>query len=210
MGNFDRTINLASPKPDSLKPSIREFVNSLKNFSLQAMTLADLPAIMAIEQYAYATPWPEASYRHELEHGMRSFFDLLTYRRQAIGYSGIWYFVEEVHLGTLVVHPALQRQGLGELLLLNVIQRAIALNTKTVTLEVRPTNVAAQQLYLKYGFEEAGYRKNYYRDREDAIIMTTIPLTSPPFQTLLASLIDRVTSRIIGLNPDAVDLILTN
>ncbi len=208
MEYFDRAPNLASPKSESPTSSIHQFVNSLNNFTLRAMTPADLPAVMAIEQDAYATPWPEASYRHELEHGTRSCFDLLTYRRQAIGYSGVWHFVEEAHLGTIVVHPALQRQGLGEMLLLNILQRAITLNIKTVTLEVRPSNVAAKQLYLKYGFEEVGYRKNYYRDDEDAIIMTTPPLTSPPCQALLASLIDRATSRITRLQPDTADLSL--
>jgi len=42
-----------------------------------------------------------------------------------------------------------------------------------ITLEVRASNTAAQELYLKYGFTVKGIRRGYYsNDREDAVIMT--------------------------------------
>ena len=41
----------------------------------------------------------------------------------------------------------------------------------SMTLEVRSSNAVAQNLYRKYGFKMAGVRKEYYSDREDAIIM---------------------------------------
>lgn len=41
-----------------------------------------------------------------------------------------------------------------------------------MTLEVRKSNLVAQNLYVKCGFEPRGIRKNYYTDtKEDAIIM---------------------------------------
>ena len=41
-----------------------------------------------------------------------------------------------------------------------------------MTLEVRVSNITAQNLYRKLGFEERGIRKGYYTDtHEDALIM---------------------------------------
>jgi len=209
MQSMNRPLDGASSKIEPPGPSVQEFVKTLADFSLRPMTTADLPAVMSVETRAYAVPWPEATYWHELEFGTRSYFYLLACREQVIGYSGMWHFVDEVHLGTIVVHPALQRRGLGNILLANVIQQAIQLHTQTVTLEVRPSNVSARHLYEKFGFEEVGRRKNYYRDHEDAIIMTTAPLASPSYRTRLAALVDDAANRLMALKPEAIVNLLT-
>ena len=66
-----------------------------------------------------------------------------------------------------------RRLGVGSMLLEAVIERAKKLGLSILTLEVRQSNIAAQGLYRKYGFEEIGVRKRYYSDNnEDAVIMT--------------------------------------
>ena len=46
---------------------------------------------------------------------------------------------------------------------------------------MRLSNLAARRLYEKYGFRPVGLRPRYYSDdNEDALIMTTEPLESPP------------------------------
>lgn len=174
--------------------------------TLQPMTIEDLPNVMAIENSAYAVPWPEASYRQELLHGNRSYFDLAKYRGKIIGYSGMWHFVDEVHLGTIVTHPKAQKMGVGEFLLVNVINRALRLSANVVTLEVRPTNTAARALYTKYGFEEVGHRKHYYRDREDALIMTTPVVNSEAYQALFQPLATALFLRLAGFRLDSATL----
>ena len=95
------------------------------------------------------------------------------------GYVGFWVMAEEAHITTIAVSEDLQRRGIGELLLLTVIDRARELYANVVTLEVRVSNIGAQNLYLKYGFKQVGVRKAYYTDnREDAYIMTTGDITS--------------------------------
>ncbi|WBL35221.1 hypothetical protein O0235_10520 [Tepidiforma flava] len=60
---------------------------------------------------------------------------------------------------------------------------------ESVTLEVRVSNEAARALYRRYGFYEVGIRKRYYADNhEDAIIMTTERLDSPPYRERLERL----------------------
>lgn len=171
-------------------------------FTLQKMSVEDLPEVMALEQLAYTTPWPEESYRQELLHGTRSYFDVIRYQGKLIGYSGMWHFVTEVHLGTIVTHPAIRKMGVGEFLLINVINRTLKLAATVVTLEVRPSNIAARTLYTKYGFEEVGYRKNYYRDHEDALIMTTVAVDSEAYQAQFKPLAEQLFCRLANFSPD--------
>lgn len=148
---------------------------------LRPMVADDIPAVMKIERVSYATPWDEIVYRQSLTTD-HAYFDVAVYQNHIIGYTGMWNFVDEVHLGTIVSHPAVRGKGIGELLLVNVIGHAHTLKAETVTLEVRPSNHPARALYEKYYFKEVGYRKKYYGGKEDAIIMTTPTLDGVEFQ----------------------------
>ena len=100
-----------------------------------------------------------------------------------VGFQGTWYMVDEAHVVTVGVRADYKSKGIGELLLIGAIEHAVERGSRVVTLEVRPSNVAARRLYLKYGFSEQGMRKGYYADnREDAIILTTDPIQYVPFQ----------------------------
>ena len=106
-----------------------------------------------------------------------------------IGLVGLWIMAGEAHITTIGVREAYRRQGIGELLLISVIELALMRHSQVVTLEVRATNSAAQALYEKYGFTKAGVRRGYYTDnREDALIMTTDTITSDSFQGRLRRL----------------------
>jgi ribosomal-protein-alanine N-acetyltransferase len=117
--------------------------------------------------------------------------------RRVVGYAGLWLMVNEAHVTTIAVAPEYQGRGLGELLLISLIDKAIELNALCVTLEVRVTNHVAQSLYRKYTFRETGLRRRYYSDNgEDAHIMTTEDVDTPRFQEVLAAnrqaLLDRL------------------
>ena len=166
-----------------------------KTLNLRPMTTADLPQVMAIERASYATPWEEAAYRQALG-SEQAYLDVVTFRGEIVGYSGMWHFVDTVHLGTIVSHPAARGKGIGELLLVNVIARATDLNAEHVTLEVRPSNHPARALYEKYHFSEVGYRKNYYRDKEDALLMTSPPLRDQDFQAMVRTNFEAALARL--------------
>ena len=101
-----------------------------------------------------------------------------------LGYGGFWLMAGEAHISTIAVRPEWRRRGIGELLLVAMLERAVELGADLATLEVRVSNIAAQSLYQKYGFAKVGLRPHYYRDRgEDALIMTTKHLTSAAFQS---------------------------
>ena len=103
-----------------------------------------------------------------------------------VGFAGIWIMADETHIINIAVREDYRRQGIGELLLISIIDLATELKTSIVTLEVRASNTVAQSLYHKYGFSQVGIRKGYYTDnREDAILMSTEKIASTPFQAQL-------------------------
>ncbi len=110
-------------------------------------------------------------------------------RELLAGMAGIWMMVDEAHIVTIGVRKSHRNRGLGEWLLISIIDMAIELGAKVITLEVRVSNVTAQKLYEKYGFFIVGTRKKYYSDNgEDAYIMSTDDLRSESFHNRLKQL----------------------
>src|SRR5215467_13048777 len=111
----------------------------------------------------------------------RSVATIITPQQSSIiGFAGLWLMVDEAHITTIAIHPDYRRHGLGELMLVNLIDIAYNIGANWVTLEVRVSNHVAQNLYRKYGFHEKGIRQKYYSDnQEDALIMWTNEINSP-------------------------------
>lgn len=175
-------------------------------FSVQPMEVSDIPQVTAIEKESFALPWSATSYRHELTQNDLSYYLVVRHqdaptlaaqtpwldrwlnrvrieRTPVVGYSGFWVLDDEAHISTIAVRPNLRGRGIGELLLVAMIEQALSLQTQVVTLEVRVSNRVAQNLYRKYLFEEVGRRRRYYRDNdEDALIMTTPDLDDLVFR----------------------------
>jgi len=104
-------------------------------------------------------------------------------RQYVLGFGSIWVMADEAHLTNIAVRKQYQRQGIGERLLISIIDLAAEHKTDFITLEVRVSNTAAQSLYSKYGFTQVSVRSGYYTDnREDALLMSTESIASAPFQ----------------------------
>ncbi len=107
-------------------------------------------------------------------------------RDKILGLVGMWCMLGDAHIVTIAVRPELRRNGIGELLLVAALQEAQEARQENVTLEYRMSNVAARNMYDKYGFAQIGVRARYYSDNhEDAVLMTTPPLSAPPYRELL-------------------------
>jgi ribosomal-protein-alanine N-acetyltransferase len=84
----------------------------------------------------------------------------------------VWLIVEEAHVATLATHPDFRRQGIGKQLLAHALRQLLAEGAQSSFLEVRESNVAAQEMYRKFGYVVSGRRRRYYKDNdEDAILM---------------------------------------
>jgi [ribosomal protein S18]-alanine N-acetyltransferase len=144
------------------------------------MTLDDLPAVHAIERASFAVPWPDDAYRNEIRSNRLASYVVARLDEQVVGFAGIWVMVDEAHVTTFAVDPRWRRRGVGERLLLALLDLSIARQAREATLEVRLSNLPARKLYEKHGFRPVGIRPRYYSDNgEDALIMTTEALSSP-------------------------------
>jgi ribosomal-protein-alanine N-acetyltransferase len=155
------------------------------------MRLEDLAAVHAIEQASFTSPWPPNAYRSELETNRLAHYLVARagHGGEVVGYGGMWIMVDEAHITTFAVHPAWRRQHIGERLLLAFLDLAIDRAAHEATLEVRLSNLPARRLYEKYGFRPVGLRPRYYSDdHEDALIMTTEPLTERHMRDRVARL----------------------
>jgi ribosomal-protein-alanine N-acetyltransferase len=153
------------------------------------MRLDDLPAIHAIEQASFSSPWPPHAYQSELESNRLAHYLVARVGDTVTGYGGMWLMVDEAHITTFAVHPAWRRQHIGERLLVAFLDLAIERDAHEATLEVRLSNLAARKLYEKYGFRPVGLRPRYYSDdNEDALIMTTEPLADPAMRARIERL----------------------
>jgi ribosomal-protein-alanine N-acetyltransferase len=104
-----------------------------------------------------------------------------------LGYAGMWIMADEAHVTSIASHKEHRHQGIGETLLISLIELAIVKHARIVTLEARVSNQIAQNLYYKFNFDKLGVRKAYYLDnKEDAVIMSTEYIGSPSFREKFA------------------------
>ena len=139
---------------------------------VRRMQLADLPDVLRNERLGYMHPWTEGIFRDCLRNGQECW--LLMSSNLNVGHGILSIAAGESHLLNVCVHPDFQGHGFGRILVEHVLERARAGKASTIFLEVRPSNVAACELYDKLGFNEVGIRKNYYPSkvgREDALVL---------------------------------------
>ena len=173
-------------------------------YRIRPMGQEDISQVAEIDLSCFPTMRPPTNYQSELINPMAHYIvaidDALPVgahnRSQIVGFAGIWLLAGEAHVINIAVREECRRCGLGELLLIGLIHEAQTLGAGIITLEVRPSNVAAQQLYKKYGLAERGRRKAYYTDnRDDALIMTLDDPLSPTYKDSLAALKQNYESR---------------
>lgn len=87
-----------------------------------------------------------------------------------VGYIGISYILENADIISIVVHKDYTKQGVASLLLQEIFKFAKENNIQRIMLEVRNSNLPAQNLYEKHDFKQISIRKNYYDNAEDALI----------------------------------------
>lgn len=115
-----------------------------------------------------------------------------------LAWGGFWLMVDEAHIATIASHPQWRGCGLGQWLMVALMEAAQTRGARVVTLEVRASNALAQKLYEKLGFEITGYRRRYYRDGEDGLIMTTPALAEPTMQARLATALAEAQKRALA------------
>lgn len=113
-----------------------------------------------------------------------------------VAYGGLWLMVDEAHITTIASRPDVRGQYVGELMLTALIDVAIGLAARWVTLEVRVSNSLARSLYKKYSFRSTGIRPRYYSDNhEDALVMWSEDVNVAGFQEMFQERVDSLRHR---------------
>ena len=156
---------------------------SSQDLVIVPMRRAHIRKIMPIEQQVYPRPWTPQVFVEELEQarvGKRHYL-VGTIGNELVGYGGLLYVENDAHVTNIAVYPMWRSRGIATELLLDLAWEANRRGCEAMTLEVRHTNVAAQQLYRRFGFVPAGVRKKYYENRDDAIVMWCAGVQEPEF-----------------------------
>lgn len=186
--------------------------------ALRYMRLADVPQVVTIDRVAFSTPWSARSYAYEVSESNYSYMVVLEHsqeqpltgwkrlirgfnghnhhqRHTIISYGGLWHIMDEAHISTIATHPDWRGQGYGELVLAAMIQRAQMLNACYIVLEVRVSNLTAQNLYHKYGFEIVDTKRRYYRDNDEDAYDMRLNLEDPVIVAQFEALYREVKTR---------------
>lgn len=192
---------------------------------LRDMTRADIRAVGRIESLAYEDAWPARAFDAELANAFARYRvaieepaiasdepermgargAIATLRRRLrrrmrpdriVGFIGVWYMHDQMHLVTIAVDPTQQGRGIGARLLLECMDLAREAELPEIVLEVRVTNERAKALYERFGFHRAGTLLAYYQDNgEDAHVMLSGPLDSAESQLRHATIRDDLRAR---------------
>lgn len=133
----------------------------------------DLAQVYEIERQCFTAPWSINSFKYELEHET-TILKVGVLNEQVIGYVCLRTILDITHVLNIAVLPKFRRRGVGSMLLSNALQelKQSGLKIKSVTLEVRESNLPAIRLYEKFGFKITGRRGGYYHSPdEDAVLM---------------------------------------
>lgn len=149
----------------------------MNDVQIHAGDARDIAAIMPIMDSAFAPEfgeaWTAAQCLSLLSLPQTSLLIAKSGVRNA-GFALTRWVCDEEELLMIGVSPMHQRQGIASALLRQIIESARQSRRNRVFLEVRSNN-SALQFYQRYGFENCGTRKAYYRgskgERFDAVTM---------------------------------------
>jgi ribosomal-protein-alanine N-acetyltransferase len=164
--------------------------------TLRYMRLPDIPAVIAIDRVSFDPAWSARSYAYEVNESTYSHMVVLEQaehekptqgwrklvqsfsgngaeaEERVVAYGGLWHIMDEAHISTIATHPDYRGRGWGEVVLAGMVRRSLTLRAAYIVLEVRVSNVVAQNLYRKYEFELVGVKQRYYHNNgEDAYDM---------------------------------------
>ena len=146
----------------------------MNNIRIVPMTADHLDALEQLERTCFSRPWSRKMLAEELDNQCAAFLVAVEPETEkAVGYAGLLVVADEGYITNVAVDPSCRRQGVAAQLLQVFDNFAKGNHLAFLTLEVRPSNAAAIELYEGFGFREVGRRRNYYDlPKEDALILT--------------------------------------
>ncbi|HSA87913.1 MAG TPA: ribosomal protein S18-alanine N-acetyltransferase [Nitrospira sp.] len=157
----------------------------LSEFEIVPATPDMLPAILALEESCFSSPWTRKMLEAELTSNQFAHFLAAKQHEESstdatpiiIGYHCFWIVFEELRLMNVAVRESMRRKGVGGALVTEALRMGLEQAATRAVLEVRASNDSARSLYTGLGFVQFGSRPRYYTNPiEDAVLMEMNPL----------------------------------
>ncbi|HEX2057634.1 MAG TPA: ribosomal protein S18-alanine N-acetyltransferase [Actinomycetota bacterium] len=167
--------------------------DSVPEIELTRMRRRHLRKVLAIEARVYPRPWSASLFLSELAQKSSRTYLVARHEGEVIAYAGMMFTGLEAHITNIAVDPDFHGRKVGSRLMLRLVTEAIARGARTLSLEVRVSNLPAQSMYGKFGFSVAGVRKGYYIEtKEDALVMVVEDATTNEYRLRLQTLRDEI------------------
>lgn len=156
-----------------IAPKDEEWQEPKGELVIRPMTYSDLDEVTKLEKMCFGWgAWSRGAFASELKRGQKSCFMVARVGGVLVGFAGWRQEGEEAHVANIAVHPKMRGRKIGELLLRTILEEAVRRGLNTSLLEVRKSNLIAQNLYRKYGYKVLTIRRGYYQfPIEDAVVM---------------------------------------
>ena len=176
-----------------MRRSLGTTVDEPVELEVTRMRRRHLKGVMSIERQVYPRPWSPNLFLSEMSELRNRAYLVAKAGKEVVGYAGLMCYGDEAHVTTIAVDPDHQRRKIGTRPLYELIEEAIRMGARAVSLEVRWSNTGAQDLYAKFGFRPVGKRKNYYQEtNEDALVMWADDVRSPDYRERLEQILSQV------------------
>ena len=151
---------------------------------LRRMTISDVAAVHGLEEAIFSMPWSEKDFVYEMTENKVARYLVIEQAGEIVAFAGAHIILDQAHVTNIAVRQDCRGRGLGRMITRALMQYASNLGAEYLTLEVRQSNAAAQNLYKSLGFVKVSVRKRYYEDTgEDAWLMVCdqLPPADPDF-----------------------------
>lgn len=142
----------------------------MEDIIIEKMFLSDLDEISNNLTTEFDDFWNASILETELKNPFSKYI-IAKIDSQIVGFAGVIDTVDQLEITNIVVKKDFRKNGIGNKLLLELINIAKESNKKEIILEVNSNNLSAIKLYEKNGFKNIGFRKKYYNNTDDANIM---------------------------------------
>ena len=138
---------------------------------IRTMVQGDVEAVNAIESASFGSPWRPTSYSRAIRETRQQFFTA-EFGGTIVGYAGFWLERHRAHIAKVAVHPDWRRRGIASALVEHLLDQIRRFGLGCVYLDVRRSNVAAQELYRRFAFVLERVQPHAYpNDGEDAFVL---------------------------------------
>lgn len=152
-----------------------QFERKIKmDFTFKKMDIQDSEEIKDVLLSDFDDFWSYEVLREELLSDS-SLYIVAKKQNEIIGFAGIKIIIDEADIMNIVVKKSYRNNGIGSLLLENLILISNKKNLNFINLEVDCKNTIAINLYKKFEFEEISLRKNYYKNNDAMIMKKKLP-----------------------------------